>query len=300
MINFNNQRVDDFVKKMEKEEMISFFREDYSENKLYKSSIKVKDSTYFVYLKFNSNKYDLETLRNVKVFYNSDPFLGFSDDTLGVIYGVFKQYLNKTYGEVKDTIYNNKIYSASQDVLSKKIDTVFSFSDGNKEILLRKNQPLVIRKRNYQREIENIKDSIFKNQVIGDLIKLDNPNVYWGKSSRNTIIFHLSGGYVVKLDKFDLKTIKSIRFKVFIKDEFDEILHETTPITFELPIKIDGTAQFGTAFMENEAKFKLTYNKNDYRYKSLEKARLYRKNNSIKVESKILAIAFEDGTALKK
>ncbi|WP_299624831.1 hypothetical protein [uncultured Tenacibaculum sp.] len=284
---------------MEKEEMISFFREDYSGNKLYKSFIKVKDSTYDIYLKFNSNKYDLQTLKNVKIYYNSNPFLGFSDDTLGVVYRAFKRYLNEEYRDIKDTIYS-KSSLVFQNVSSKKIDTIFSFNHGNKEILLQKNRPLVIRKKNYQQEIEDTKDSILNNQMIDDLIRLDNPNVYWRKSGKNTIKFHLSGGDVVKLDKFDLKVIKSIRFKVFIKDEFDETLHETVPITFELPIKIDKSTQFGTAYEGNEAKFKLTYNKNDFRYKSLEKSRLYRKNNNIKVESKILAIAFDDGTVLKK
>ena len=166
--------------------------------------------------------------------------------------------------------------------------------------ILKNKEPLIVRSKNYLQEIKKTKDSLIKNQTIKNLLKLSRPYVYWEVKRNNLIEFSLEGGSVVKLDKYEFRTVKSIRFKVFIKDEFNEILYETTPITFELPVKIDDKTAAGVYYENNRAKFKLNYNKNNYRYESLEKARLYRDQNSVKVESEILAIAFEGGTVLKK
>lgn len=298
-IDFNGQKVEPFIEKMMKEGRITYFREDYSENKIYKSSIKIRDSVLPVYLKFNANKYDFNVLKNVEIYYNSDPFLGFTDSVSESKYIALKYHLNQNFGRIKDTIINE-----NKSLFFKKRkaynDTIYHFEYGEKDFILKNKEPLIIRSKDYEEKIKKKKDSIIQNQTINNFLKLNQPHVYWKIKRNNLIEFGLDGGDVVKLDKYEFRTVKSIRFKVFIKDEFNEILHETIPITFELPVKIDDKARVGEAYMDNRAKFKLIYSKNNYKYASLEKARLYRRKNSVKLESEILAIAFEDGTVLKK
>jgi hypothetical protein len=296
IIDFNGQKVEPFVDKMMKEGRISYFREDYSENKIYKSSIEIRDSILPVYLKFNVNKYDFNVLKHVEIYYNSDPFIGFSDSVSESKYIALKYHINENLGRIKDTVINKN----ENLFFKKRKDTVFHLEYDEKDFILKNKEPLIIRSKNYLQEIKKTKDSLIKNQTIKNLLKLSHPYVSWEVKRNNLVEFSLDGGYVVKQDKYEFRTIKSIRFKVFIKDEFNEILHVTTPITFELPIKIDDKIPAGVTYDINRAKFKLNYDKNNYRYESLEKARLYRDQNSVKIESEILAIAFEDGTVLKK
>lgn len=296
IIDFNGQKVENFTEKMINEGRISYYREDYFENKIYTSSIKIRDSILPVYLKFNVNKYDFNVLKYVEIYYNSDPFIGFSDSLSESKYIALKYYLNKNLATIKDTVINKN----ENLFFEKRKDTVFYLEYDEKDFILKNKKPLIIRSKNYLKEIKKIKDSLIKNQTIKNLLKLSHPNVSWELKRNNLIEFSLDGGYVVKLDEYEFRTIKSIRFKVFIKDEFNEILYETTPITFELPTKIDDEVSAGVAYDNNRAKFKLNYDKNNFRYESLERARLYRDKNSVKIESEIMAIAFEGGAVLKK
>ena len=123
IIDFNGQKVEHFIEKMMKEGRISYFREDYSENKIYKSSIEIRDSIFPVYIKFNVNKYDFNVLKHVEIYYNSDPFIGFPDSVSESKYIALKYHLNKNLGRIKDTVINKN----ENLFFEKRKDTVFHF-----------------------------------------------------------------------------------------------------------------------------------------------------------------------------
>ena len=104
-------------------------------------------------------------------------------------------------------------------------------------------------------------------------------------------------GDFYKITELDERIITIVRFNCVVKDKFDEILYKTPDITLTLnhPLK----NAFETT-MNNSGEYTLKYYKNNPIYKNLEKARLYRKNNSIVNETIVKGVVFDDGTSLKK
>lgn len=151
----------------------------------------------------------------------------------------------------------------------------------------------------YDKEIERLKDSIIKNQTIKQLVLDGKVNFNWKKISNTYQRFEFTVYNISRKDKYDKRSIKSLRFDLSLQDEFGKELYKEDDFTIELNIELTPQS-LPYYYPTNEQMYYLDYAIDDRNFKKLEETRKYSQNFKVTGIAIIKAVVMDDGSIINR
>lgn len=253
-----------------------------------------------VKLEANPNDYDFGQLREIKLTVNEFEgfFINRVEDSLESSYlkrikKIYQEWYNKP-----DTLNSLMNLPGSGGKLVWK-EPLFNIYINNISSEPNIETYIIYRTLDYDKKIKRIKDSIIDNQTIKQLVVDGKVNFNWKKISNIDERFEFTVYNISRKDKYDGRSIKSLRFDLCLEDEFGKILYYEDDFTIELNHEL-APSSHSYYIAGNEQMYYVDYNINDNNFRKLEEARKYSKNYSVKGIAKIKAVVMDDGSIVKR
>lgn len=270
----------------------------------YKYDLKDKKGSIPTKLKINSQDYNFGNVRKLSISLNEP--IGFfhekDDDSIEKIRLERVQRIYTTWYGRPDTVqkiigyYNGQSIKEKQFVWNRKDYKIFM---NNISLTPNFDTRVIYEMLDYENEMKKLKDSIFKNQTIDDLIEISFLNTSWKDLSEFSKEFKIQIYTINRKDKYDKRAVKSLRFDVIITDEFNKELYKSKNFTYELESPLH-PKEVTYSTSSNSPVYITTYDIRNPHFKNLEFTRKYRKQHKIKTKANITAVVMDDQTVIKE
>ena len=277
-----------------------------------------KDTIYYTYnfkhdggdiplkIEVNSKKYNFGSLRKLKLT-NKEKlnYNHLKKDSINTM--CIQAMYKKWYGSPvtiklnhRDTIEKYIGYGFGKELLMWKLPNFNLFlGEDSKEIDIQPKSVIVTYEMpNLKNELDRIRDSIEVNQTVKNLLGSPSVSIKWDNINKNLTSFEFRISNITRIDSYDSRGVKTIRFDLILEDEFGEEIYRANDFTYSLNTKLyPDEVSFSNSL--NTQTYNIEYNHTGLKSNKLEQARKYAKNNKLVPKVLIKKVVMDDNSVIE-